>query len=313
MSRQDKIIALVFWTLAALGALALAARAEEGYEFPKGVPYEASKVEWYNTTPWFQYFDGAGPNGWNTIEGFSQTWQAEFPWRTGGLDQSDNAKTFKFHVKAKTGEIESWRERGRYFSNAHPAGYYRFKIPKGEIFGEVIETDGRTTEIGTLEGTGGEPKFHVYRSFGTREELKPWIVKEGWGVQRLRNPHPVNVLDETALVVAIELSPEGVRKILAQPFREVTDQVFAEDAKGNKCFAPTTEQRSGIVPRHSQRGFFSTKQCLACHRTAGMEGRLIDPNPNPDKYGAIRGGGFVFSAPFRQWLAEGRIRASGSR
>jgi hypothetical protein len=278
------------------------------YQFPQGVPYDARKVEWYAATDHFQYFDGAGFNGWHDRTQDLQTWNNEHPWKTGGLDRSDNVKTFKFYVPAATGRPEFWRERGRYFSNAHPAGYHKFRLPSGTVFGEVIQVDGVTTEVGILELTNAAPKFRVFRPFRTRRELQPHIVRERWLAQAIRNVHPTKVIDLAGQVLEVELSPAGVKAILAQPFVDVTDLVFAIAPDGSKSYAPTTAQRHGLVPRYSERGLFTSRTCVQCHQTAGQEGRLLDPNPRPDKYGAIRGGGHVFSVPFSQWLKDGRLK-----
>jgi hypothetical protein len=212
----------------------------------------------------------------------------------------------KFHRKAREGQITYWREHGPYFADAQNP-YFKFRLPPGELFGELIRVAGRDVEVRTLVAQAeGDPTFHVYRPFATRDEVLPFVVSERSYRDVLRNPHPSTIIDETALVVEQEISPAGVAAILSRPFRDVTDIVFAEGASGSKCFCPTTTQDAGIVARNYQGGFLSSRTCVACHRTAGVEGRLLDPNPTPDKYGAIRGGAGVFSAPFVEWVRNGR-------
>lgn len=261
------------------------------WQFPAGVPLKATEITWYNSSDEFQMFDGVLP-GFHSIANTSWSWNREFPWRTGGLDRSTNATTFKFHQLA--GPVQHYRERGRFFANANVPGYHRWKFAPGSIFGEVIQVDGRTTEIGMITITEQEPRFRLFRPFGSRDEIKEWILWEATKLGTVRNTHPTPILNETGLLHDIELSPEGVKAILARPFRDVTDVVFSERA-GRKAFAPTTRQRHSVVPQNSDRGLFSSQACLKCHRTAGQEGRLLDPNPSPDKYGAIRGGHGIFS------------------
>lgn len=279
--------------------------ADKPYEFPQGFPYRVAEVEWYTAAQ--EFHAGAGI-GMATVSYFPQTWNfRQFPWKTGGLDDSDNAVTYKFRIKSRRGPIYHEMERSRYFSNET---HRVFQLTPGEIFGELIQTDGRDTEIGLLEVTSGDPKFTVYRPFGPLSELKPYVTHEQWSYGTLRNSHSKAIVDEQGIVVSLNLSPEGVNTVLARPFKNVTDQVFAEAQDGAKTFAPTTEQRHGVVPRFSKRGFFTTKTCMNCHATAGVEGRLLDPNPRDarfgnDLYGDIRGGSKVFSAPFKAWIRRG--------
>ena len=276
-------------------------KASLGYEFPAGFPLLAGEVQWYVPT---KVFDEGIDLGWTNTNLFPQHWQHEFPWKTGGLDRSDNFSTATFYVWPKGGKLQYWTERSRFFSNVFQFGFHKFRLPQGAIFGEVIMTDGMTTEIAMLEITEKpDPKFSLWRPFTTIDELKPYITQENWTWAKLENLHPTKVISKYGPLVEVSLTKEGIATVLSRPFKNVLDKPFAE-MKGYTTYAPTTAQRGGIVPRNSQRGFFTSKECAACHRTAGMEGRTLDPSPRPDKYGAIRGGGGVFSAPLAYWLRD---------
>src|SRR5262249_49925752 len=143
----------------------------------------------------------------------------ELPWKTGGLDNCPNAASYKFCRLPADGKITTWRD-GR--------GVYQWRYPEGMLFGEVLTVDDATFEVRTMVKQEGEWQFHVYRPFGQRSEIEKFIAAEQASADRLRNEHPVRIIDEVALADDIELKPEAVREILARPFREVTDVVFAE-------------------------------------------------------------------------------------
>ena len=284
-----------------LFAVTLALSADR-YEFPEGVPFRAADVTWYAPTEYYQNDVPFTPGNFLHFDFNGQSWNREFPWKTGGLDHSPaDVTTFKFYVTSTLSpdQIQRWRHTGRFFSNAVPNGYLGWKFPKGAIVGEVITVAGRTVEVGTIEFTGAaEPKFHKYAPFGTREDIADWIASEQKEYTELKNQHsiPGSVLTIHTFKHHVALKPGAVDAILGRPYKDVIDVPFSTDG-AYKCFGPTATQAASIVPMNSQRGHFDSKACLACHRTAGMEGRLLDPNPTPDKYGTIRGGGFVFSLP----------------
>ena len=256
----------------------------------------AKDVTWYAVTSEYQ---NPGLGGFVSNNYNGQHWNSEFPWKTGGLDRSPNAKTYKFYAGLDQSKIRRWRETGRFFSNEQPNGYLKWQLPVGTIIGEVIEVDGRTTEVGLISFTGAsEPVFSRFAPFAKRDEISKHIVAERVRLARLRDKHGgvAVVCDETCLIHEIELTSSGVSEILSRPFRNVIDESFSEK-DGVKCFSPTSMNSGGVVPLNSDRGFFNAKTCLACHKTAGAEGRLLDSDPSPDKYGAVRGGSFVFSLP----------------
>lgn len=276
----------------------------DDYEFPKGFPLKAAEVEWYTPTEWCQ--NGGG--GWKHVS--SQSWNREIPWINAGLHRSPNAETYKFR-KRGTGRMKHWTEPAIYFADG--GSFSRWAYPEGTVFGELIRADGEDVEIFTLEFKDtAEPVFHRWRPFGKRSEIEKFIVRENLWRHRFldafrprtravtgRGHRPVendpHVIDVTGLAHEIELSQEGIDAIRARPWRDVIDVVFSESESGLQSYSFTTKQRSSIVPVDSEAGLFSSKDCLQCHRTAGAEGRLLDPVPRPDKYGNIRGGGFVFS------------------
>ena len=281
--RLLSILALLF------AGLAQTAHAEE-YEFPKGFPLKASEVEWY--TPTQECQEGAIGSYGRPKSIYSQSWNLEIPWLNAGLHKSPNAQTFKFRRLGK-GEVKHWREHQEFFRE--PGSYRRWSYPKGTIFGELIQADGYDTEIFLLEFKDAkEPVFHRWRPFGKRDEIAKYITGERIRRERFRNTHNESVIDVTGLVHEVTLSAKGIEDIRARKWRDVIDVVFWEH-DGLKAYGCTTTQKAGIAPIASKAGLFSSTNCLECHRTAGAEGRMIDPDPQPDKYGTIRGGGFVFS------------------
>jgi hypothetical protein len=248
------------------------------------------KVVFYNSTERFQ-----NParifGGWKFIRGRSaQTWNLEAPWITGGLDNSVGATTRKFVTAGK--HYYEGRRRERFFVNG---GVYKtWEFEPGTTFGETIDVDGvGTVEVRTLtlNERGKDPTFKVFRRYGKRDEIKDFISSEKVGREVFNDSH--NIVNLIGLRDEITLTDTGNREIMKRPLKDVTDVVFNQ--KGDMiCFNPTTKAKKSVIPDNMV-GIFGTQACIMCHRTAGKEGRLIDPDPTPDKYGAIRGSNFVFS------------------
>lgn len=278
------------------------------YEFPPGVPLKAAEVRWY--TPTREMQDGVLA-GWVHQDAYRQHWQSEFPWRTGGLDDAPaDVKTFKFYRPGR-GPAAVWRERSRFFSNARQVGFQKWRLPPGTVVGEVIQVAGRTVEVGFMEFVEGkdEPVFRWFRPFKGRADIPDeYVAREAVRPRRVRNVHPGRVLDVAGLAHELDLTAAGTDALLARPFVEATDVVFSE-RDGRTAFGPTATRPGGAWPARSVRGLFRSGDCLACHRTAGVEGRLIDPDPSPDKYGTVRGNSFVFSLPRSLALADARAAA----
>ena len=74
-----------------------------------------------------------------------------------------------------------------------------------------------------------------------------------------------------------------------------------DDATGTQwregCFAPTSEQAFSIYPAGYDGAFMGTddRSCRECHRTAGLDGDVIDPRSPKQKYGFILGSDEIFS------------------
>ena len=283
---------MLFTVLMLAAGLTGSVRSGEEYTFPKGVPVDVKSVTWYESTDHYQFFSegtsGVHNRTYNIsaakpFERFGNA-NLEFPWKTGGIDSSDNGKGFKFYKLPPKGKITYYRAR---------RGSYVWQYPEGMLFGEVLTTDNHTTEVRTMAKVNGQWVFKIYRPFSTREDVRKYIVSESLYAERLRNRHPKLVIDESALVDEIELTNEGVKSILAQPFRDVTDVVFSESQSGYKCYAPTTRKIKQIVPTNYQGGFFTSKSCVSCHQTVGMEANDIERNR--DWYGSVRGSDSVLS------------------
>jgi hypothetical protein len=271
-------------SLFSIASLALAPLAHgQNYEFPRGIPVKASEVEWYSQTDAHQG-DGSTPGihsrRYNISANRSELYgnpNLEFPWRTGGIDESPNAKGFTFFRRPPKRDITWWQE----------GGVIRWTYPEGWLFGEVLQVDGHTFEVRLMDKRDDRFRFRVFRPFGERSEVDKFIISEQVTRGRLRNPHPVEVIDETALVDEVELSEEGVNTVLSRPFRDVTDVVWAESESGLKCYAPTASQEGQIVPVAYQGGFLSSSSCLKCHSTT--QRAASEFQPFRDWYNRVRG------------------------
>ena len=125
--------------IALLAALLFSSPAYSQYTFPEGVPVDSKAVTWYRATQHYQIVNtvGAGVHHMSynisaakPIEKFGNA-NLEFPWKSGGIDESSNAAGFKFHQFPVAGKITYWNERG----------IYRWSYPEGMLFGEVLTVD----------------------------------------------------------------------------------------------------------------------------------------------------------------------------
>jgi hypothetical protein len=291
------------WTLLALLSLPAAASAQ-AWEFPRGVPLKAAEVTFHKPTDSYQDFSNvSGGVFWrynnvsaNRAERYGNA-NRELPWKTGGLDDAPNGESFLFHRFPRGGEIAVWRGRGyakdltlggtNWRIEVHP-GVYRWSYPDGTLFGEVLRVDGRTFEVRTMTLKSGKWTFQVYRPFARYAEVAALVKERHQYVGRLVNPHPVKVLDETALLDDLTLNPADVAAVLSRPFRDVTDVVWAERPEG-KAYAPYASKRNQLVPAGYQGAYFSSATCVKCHGTAGKN--VSEFQPGRDWYGAVRGGG----------------------
>jgi hypothetical protein len=291
-----------------------AAEAEK-WEFPAGVPLKVKDVTFYTPTDSYQdwsnvaggVFDRRNNISANRAEPHGNA-NREFPWKTGGIDESTNAKGYVFYQLPKKGEIVWWRDHGKRWSTrvggtnwlleVHP-GTYQWEFPEGTLFGEVLTVDGKTFEVRLMKKKNRRWHFRIFRPFRHRHQVVKFAVKAKdkkappkKPPARLKNKHPVTVIDEQALADELELTPEGVAQILARPFEDVTDAVWAEEA-GQKCYAPTTTKKGQIVPVNYQGHFLHGQSCAKCHDTVGKN--VSEFQPGRDWYGSVRGGDGVFS------------------
>jgi hypothetical protein len=260
---------------------------KENYRFPRGVPVNGAEVTWYLPTDDYQFQGGVHDRRYNISaakpsERFGNA-NLEFPWRTGGIDESQNVASYKFYRLPPDRAILA-RLQG---------DHYRWEYPDGTLFGELLQVDGRTFEVRTMRKAEGEWDFRIYRPFARRREVEPFILKEEWWRQTLANAHSVSIINESALVNAIELSEKGVNEVLSRPFRDVTDLVWFESDEGEKCYAPSALKLGGIVPVDYQGGFLHGQTCAKCHNTVGMDASQLQPGR--DWYGKVRGSDSVFS------------------
>src|SRR5262245_55669576 len=129
------------------------------FEFPDGVPFKSTEVIWYVPTTDYQ----SGRGDWHSKFASSAHWQSEFPWVSGGLDNApSDTKTYKF-IRL-SGPIQRWTES--FHNGRQTVTYWRWRYPAGTVVGEVINVNGRTVEVGTIEFvSNGPPKFRTYRPF----------------------------------------------------------------------------------------------------------------------------------------------------
>lgn len=281
------------------------AHADNRYEFPPGVPYKASEVEWYTPTDAYQ-FDGSMHSRRYNIsaakpaEPFGNA-NLEFPWKTGGLDLSRNATTSKFRKYPAGSQVTVWMDRGSTKSMSHgPTNWmidihraWRGKYPEGMLFGEVIKTDGRTTEVRSMVKRGGKWDFHVYRPFSSYNEVESYLSSSEWFSRTLENKHPFRVVSVKSLDVNIEMNQIWVDKILSQRFRDVIDVPFFTSSSGQKCYCPSTTKPHQIVPINYQGWALSKQTCVQCHQTVGKSTEELQPGR--DWYGFVRGIDGVYS------------------
>jgi hypothetical protein len=287
---------LVTPLLALLLFLAVEPASAADWEFPAGVPVKAGEVTWYaptdhyqngGTIHWRRYNIAANPDPHGNGN-------LGFPWRTGGIDKSPNARSFVFRKLPAGSSISWWRERDQ---RGIPDVYYRWRYPPGTVFGEVLEVDKRPFEVRVMTRGPVEWDFRVYRPYATRADVASHIVSEKTAPGRLRDTQPDRrVIDESAIVHTVELSAEGVRDVLARPFQDVTGRVWLE-RDGQRAYAPAAAKTGQIVPVGFQGHFFGAQTCRKCHDTTGTPARHFDMRR--EWYGNIRGSDGVFSfSPF---------------
>lgn len=344
--RSFVVIALALLAAAPAGAAPVfVSAAEHGRllrSLPDGVFTDAEKVRavFYRrdtVVPAYQrdgFFEAVARNPGPGTHRFGNA-NREFPWNTGGLDNSPNGSDFKVLVLPEGGRLTlgtarldttfGWMNDGdvRWRRGQRPDGFswHTCTFPVGAKVAEVIRVDGRwTCEVRVMEkvrggnvvDVGKNWKFRWFRPVRDRAHLLGLTAgdpywksldihyKRPMPVERLRDDHPENrVLDVTAPVDELPAMSAAVKeKLLSRPFAEVTDHPWAESAAGLKTFAP----RGGFMPDGFQGGHFSSKQCVACHATVlkhAADFEIADRrNKLTEWYGRVRGSDGVFSIPF---------------
>ncbi len=229
----------------------------------------------------------------------------EFPWHTGGTDHSTNARSFKVVVLPyKAGPVAVKRQA------RNDGSYWTATLPEGTKAFEVLTlNDGQydhTFEVRQLmkcESSGDVESDWVVKVFRPIKDRAHLLSLCGDAyAAKLTDPqlhtisdsHDTPVFRAEGLVDSLPDMPAPlVRKLLSQPFRDVTDHPWVETSNG-KAFAPTTAGL-GIVSNHYQGGYFHSANCLTCHAT--VQRPAANFSEARHWYGRVRGSDGIFSLP----------------
>ncbi len=260
----------------------------------------------------------AVPGGHERI--FARRGLFQFPFGTGGIDESTNASGFNFWLppmeNGKEWPVAYWRL---------PWSRWRWVFPTGTVLGEVLTVnspDGRQVvfEIRTrtrLENTWAND---IYRPFRTAAELAAAIqrLRPQWAsntklktlvqhLQRHDNLKPASLVGRSVFASAFPQvdgfedvlpdfgDPQLVIDLLqTMEFRSVKGQVWKQSGS-QITYAPTTNQSFGVTANNYQAGLFPTDDefCARCHKDAGRA--FIDYYGDVAAYGELWGEDQAFS------------------
>ncbi len=261
--------------------------------------------------------DTAVPGGHAKL--FAARGRFNFPFGTGGIDESDNAHTINFWVPPYDGErilpVAYWELD---FSR------WRWLFPVGTILGEVLmvrfpDNELRIFEIRIRTRTDTTWTNDIYRPFPTAESLAQSIAarKPNWESQpklaavmrHLRNPKTLTpkTLVSRFYPIAWERvdghldqipdigDPAFVKQLLSKTtFVSAIDRPWKTD--GNKVTHAAASQHAGsIVPRNYEAGMFPVTDdfCNRCHQDAGRS--IRDFHDQLMAYGELWGEDRTFS------------------
>ncbi len=261
----------------------------------------------------------AVPGGHEKI--FAESGRFNFPFGTGGLDDSDNRFGINFWLPPRDGSrilpVAYWRED---FSR------WRWLFPIGTVIGEVLfETfpDGasRVFEIRTRTRGLTEWDSKIFRPFPSSQSLADAVknARPQWAadaelsalVNHLETPNNLTAkslksvdyaegwdqLDGYLDVLPTVHDQKLMQDLLASTsFKSVTGTVWKQD--GNKVtYAPTVNAGPSIVPHQYVAGMFKVDNnfCDRCHKDAGRAFRDFRETEPTMAYGELWGEDKIFS------------------
>jgi hypothetical protein len=250
----------------------------------------------------------------------------EFPWITGGMDESDNGSDFKALIlpKRSDGTAEPIRVGTRQLLRTSTRGSFgdgsaydgftwsvgRYPVGTKVLEFLVMNVD-RVFEVRVLEKVANGDVFEVsnnwkprwYRAVRDSKELLELTADDSYHAKltahysgKLPSVHladrnhdqPVfNV--ETIMDELPPMTPELLAKIYSRPFQEVTDIPW--HTEGRSCFAPS----GGFVVNKYRGSHFASTECITCHSTVMKH--ASDFQLFRDWYGRVRGTDGIFSFP----------------
>ncbi len=286
---------------------------------------ERERLVFYDaeTTP--QVFQAG--NQFLRIDGGTPNPNGEFPWRTGGMDNSDNGHSYKALLLPEGQPIVG---RSRHLPGdllpslvgSYPIGTKLIEVML--VGGDPKSWDGwHVFEVRILEKRkGGDPLsaaanwkprwFRAVRSSAHLTELVregPYELalddhyREGLEVKHLFDQgHERAAFNAQTITDDLPPMPQSLlKRVHGRPFTEVTDRPWIESKNGWKAFAGS----GGPFPRNYQGNFFKSDVCLQCHAT--VQARSSDFNRAWP--GRVRGTDGIFSLP----MGDGEGPARWSR
>ena len=233
----------------------------------------------------------------------------EFPWKSGGMDQSDNGGSFFFLcLPSREGRrlpVVHWRASDRSVAWRFPVGTVAaevlwVKLPSGR--GICFEFRTRVKDA-----DGWEPD--LFRPFPTAQDLAAALMERGIdspyvkqsrqvvSARLVDSGHPNQSFAQTALIDKlpyIGTEEQVIEMVQSTPFRSCKNQTWIKEA-GRFAAAPTTDEPVSIVPKGYQGSFLpvTRESCRRCHQQVNRNVRAFD-GPR-DWYGRIRGNDEIFS------------------
>lgn len=241
------------------------------------------------------HIDVAVPGGHAKLFTSTTSARFNFPFGTGGIDNSDNVHVINFWVPPRVG--------GRVLPVAYwkmPFSRWRWVFPIGTVLGEMMmirfpDNTYKVFEIRTRTRTETTWANDIFRPFPDAESLVRGIAthKSNWAsipkyagiVAQLQNTSTLQAKSLTAPKFPSAWQrvdgyidqlpnfddPELVKTLLANTtFSSTINRPWKVD--GNKVtHAPTTQYAASIVPRNYDAGLFPVNDefCNRCHQDAG--------------------------------------------
>jgi len=259
----------------------------------------------------------AVPGGWQRL--FARRGLFNFPFGTGGVDQSDNVVKINFWLPPQDqGQwipIAFWRAS---FSRTH------WIFPEGTQIGEILllrftDDDLAVFEIRSKTRTLSGWTNEIYRPFLNPEQLALSIMREApeWKT----SPSLVQLMEHLTREVSLSpralesqhypgtfsekkgaldrlpdfSNPELVKRLLKKtPFQRAKGTFWRKD-KNLVTYAPSTQWPNSIVPKEYEAGIFpnTDASCNRCHDQGGRQ--IRDFHSELMLYGELWGEDQIFS------------------